>query len=272
MPTNIKIKDKTTPFTTIKVEAFRKHVRTTVPHKHNNYFEIIYLTKGSGTHTIDTKTYQIQPPIVFTIRQEQVHFWDIQSEPEGFVLIIKKSFIDDCLDKDIMQLLSKLSAQNCLFPKDETVNTLFKLLLNQYQEKSALNKPIMDGLLKALFAKLLESETFTPSKTSNNAVFNSYIQLIDQKHQPINKVSYYANLLNTTPQNLNAICQKEATQSASAILSEHIIKEAKRLLLYTNFTISEIANTLGFSDNSHFTKYFKRHVNSTPKTYRKTNF
>lgn len=269
MSTNIKIKDKTKAHTTLKIESFRKHVRKTSPHKHNNYFEIIYLTKGSGLHTIDTKTYQIQPPIVFTVRQEQVHFWDIQSEPEGFVLIIKKSFIEDCLDKDIMQLLSKLSAQNCLFPKNSTVNTLFTLLLNESQEKSTLNKSIIDGLLKALFAKLLESDTITPSKNGNNTIFNTYIHLLNQENKPSNKVSYYANLLNTTPQNLNAICRKETAQSASTILSEYIIKEAKRLLLYTDFTVSEISDTLGFNDNSHFTKYFKRYVNKTPITFRK---
>src|SRR5690606_30247660 len=142
--------------------------RKTSPHKHNSYFEIIYLTKGKGSHTIDTKEYEIKPPVIFTIRKEQVHFWDIKTEPEGFVLIIKKFFIDNCLDKDIKCLISELSAQTCLFPKDNTAIDIFNILLKEYQEKKKPNQPIIDGLLKALLAKLLESVTPKISKNGNS--------------------------------------------------------------------------------------------------------
>jgi len=52
MKTELEIKDKTTDTEGIKIAPFRQHVRKTLPHKHNNYFEIIYLTKGSGSHTV----------------------------------------------------------------------------------------------------------------------------------------------------------------------------------------------------------------------------
>jgi AraC family transcriptional activator of pobA len=84
-----------------------------------------------------------------------------------------------------------------------------------------------------------------------------------------NNVNFYAEHLNTTPQNLNAICRKEYGRSASNIIADHIIKEVKRLLLYTNGTISEIAFSLGFKDSSHFTKYFKRYTGETPKQFKK---
>ncbi|AUC84297.1 AraC family transcriptional regulator [Polaribacter sp. ALD11] len=271
MNSNIKIKDKAKTNPSIKIEFFRKDVRKTSPHKHNNYFEIIYLTKGKGSHTIDAKQYEIKTPVIFTIRKEQVHFWDIKSEPEGFVLIIKKPFIDDCLDKVIIRLISELSAQNCLFPKDNIAIDIFKILYNEHQEKKTSKRPIINGLLKALLAKLLESAKITPSKNANNTIFHKFINLLNQENKLTNKVSHYANLLNTSPQNLNAICRKETDHSASETLSVYIINEAKRLLLYTDFTVSEIANKLDFNDNSHFSKYFKRHVKNTPNEFRRVN-
>jgi len=269
MSFNIKIKDEAKEHSSIKIEPFRKDVRTTSPHKHNNYFEIIYLTKGKGSHTIDTKEYEVKTPVIFTIRKEQIHFWDIKSEPEGFVLIIKKSFIDDCLDKEIKRLISELSSQTCLFPKDNAAIDIFRLLLKEHQEKKISNRPIIDGLLKALLAKLLESATITPFKNGNSTIFQKFIDLLNQENKLTNKVNHYAGLLNTTPQNLNAICRKETEQSATEILSEYIINEAKRLLLYTDFTVSEISSKLDFKDNSHFSKYFKRHVENTPIGFRK---
>lgn len=269
MKTKLEIKDKIRETEGLKIAPFRQHIRKTSPHKHNNYFEIIYLTKGKGSHTIDTKEYAIKTPVIFTIRKEQVHFWDIKSEPEGFVIIIKKSFIDDCLDKDIKRFISELSAQTCLFPKDNTAIDIFKLLLNEHQKKNASNPAIVDGLLKALLAKLLESATITPTKSGSRTIFQKFIDLLSKEDELTNKVSHYASLLNTTPQNLNAICRKETQHSASDILSEYIINEAKRLLLYTDFTVSEISSKLDFKDNSHFSKYFKRHVGNTPLGFRK---
>lgn len=39
---------------TIKVSPFREEIRNTTPHRHNSYFEIIYLSQGKGFHTIDS--------------------------------------------------------------------------------------------------------------------------------------------------------------------------------------------------------------------------
>ena len=269
MKIELEIKDKTRPTEGLKIAPFKQRIRKTSPHKHNSYFEIIYLTKGNGSHTIDTKEFKIQTPVIFTVRKEQVHFWDIKTEPEGFVLIIKKSFIDNCLDKDIKRLISELSAQTCLFPKDNIAIKIYELLQNEYQIKKISNRPIIDGLLKALLAKLLESAALSFSKNGNSSIFQKFIDLLSQENKLTNKVNHYAKLLNTTPQNLNAICRKETEQSASEILSEHIINEAKRLLLYTDFTVSEIAERLDFNDNSHFSKYFKRNVGNTPIGFRK---
>jgi len=95
--------------------------------------------------------------------------------------------------------------------------------------------------------------------------------LLSNENELTNKVSHYAKLLNTTPQNLNAICRKESGQSSAEVISNYIINEAKRLLLYTDLTVSEIAGKLDFKDNSHFTKYFKRNVGDTPIAFRKAN-
>lgn len=269
MKSELEIKDKTKKTEGIKIAPFRKNIRKTSPHKHNSYFEIIYLTEGSGSHTIDTKEYEIKPPVIFTIRKEQVHFWNIETEPEGFVLIIKKSFIENCLDKDIKRLISELSSQTCLIPNDDSAFGIYSLLLKEHHEKKNSKRPIIDGLLKALLAKLLESGAPHFSKSGNSNIFQSFIDLLNQENKLINKVNHYAHLLNTTPQNLNAICRKESGQSTTEILSEHIISEVKRLLLYTDFTVSEIASKLDFKDNSHFSKYFKRHVGETPIGFRK---
>lgn len=46
------------------------------------------------------------------------------------------------------------------------------------------------------------------------------------------------------------------------------IEQAKRLLIETEMTLVDIGLEVGFSDQSHFTALFRKHVSMTPKTYR----
>ena len=262
----INIKDKSGNIEGIRLAPFKKTSRKTAPHKHKGYFEIIYLKRGSGQHTIDTHTFAIRPPVIFAIRKDQVHFWDITSPPEGYVLIVKKHFIEQCPDPEIKQLFMRLSALNCLaVPKESGIDVLLDLLIAEEERHTGQNT-VFNGLLKALLGKILRSDA-APSKQPNNHSNRAYQQFIDRvtrEGELINQVAWYAKQLNTTPQNLNAICKQAVNQSASQVLAGYIVSEAKRQLRYTDRTISEIAFSLHFKDNSHFSRYFKKHTGMTP--------
>lgn len=266
----LKIKNKIEVSNTIKITPFKKGIRKTLPHKHNKYFEIVFLSKGTGFHSIDGQNFPINSPVVFLIRKEQVHYWEISSEPEGFVIIIKKNFVEESFDKQLKQLFSQVSAFSTLYLQEKnTIQKLFELLSNEYQQDQLQKTVLFEGLLKALLVKLLENtQTNTNLKPLNKNVLIEFRELILLHINTSHKIAFYANLLHTTPQNLNAICRKESQQSASKIISEQLIIEAKRLLLYSDINITQIAYTLGFKDNSHFTKYFKRFTKTTPKNFR----
>ncbi len=54
----------------------------------------------------------------------------------------------------------------------------------------------------------------------------------------------------------------------SEFITQEKIEEAKRLLIGSNHTLLEISNLLHFSDQSYFTKSFKKVTGMTPKVYR----
>lgn len=270
MSSKLNIKDKSEIDKLIKIAPFRKEIKKTEPHKHNSYFEIIYLSKGSGTHAIDYNKYKVQPPIIFFVRKEQVHHWDLLTVPEGYVLILKKGFIDKSLDSELKALLIEVSSLSSLQVKDTaTINLLFQLLTIENDSAGENNFSIVEGLLKALLAKILEVAKPLISKVKvNTDLFQSFRELLSKSTEIKNNVAHYAGLLNTTPQNLNTACRKASNQSAAVVLAEHIISEAKRLLIYTGNTVSEISFSLEFNDPSHFVKYFKRFTGHTPQAFR----
>lgn len=272
MNQQLRVKDKMEKGKTFKIAPFKKEIRKTEPHKHNNYFEIIYLSGGSGIHNIDSRQFVIAPPVIYIVRKEQVHHWEITAEPEGFVLIIKKEFIDNSLDKELKNVLTRTSIFPCVYLKDDVlIRNIFGLLQQEFITCEHENSPVIEGLLKALLAKVLEQSSDGQRATGSKihaSLYDAFLEHLSQDQLLRNNVSYYAAILITTPQNLNAACRKAANQSAAHVLADFIISEAKRLLLYTDSSVLSIAYLLAFSDSSHFVKYFKRHTGQTPNAFR----
>lgn len=268
---DIEIKDKLNSKKSIKIEPFKESIRKTKPHKHYKYFEIIYLYQGSGTHVIDNDTFEIKPPTMFFMRKDQLHCWDITTPPKGYVIILKKDFLENSMDKELEKLIAQLSNQVCVDVREfEKINTIFNLLVEEVNNSSNYQQVIIEGLLKALFAKTLTTISPIESKIKTNlpTIFIDFKGFLENEEVIHNSVNYYAEKLNTTPQNLNIICRQVSGISASKFIGEYIIKEAKRLLLYTSLPISEVAFKLDFKDTSHFNKYFKRNTELTPSQFR----
>ena len=48
-----------------------------------------------------------------------------------------------------------------------------------------------------------------------------------------------------------------------------MLREARRMLIYTNLTAAQIAYDLGFSDPAHFSRVFTKGTGTPPKLFRK---
>lgn len=76
----------------------------------------------------------------------------------------------------------------------------------------------------------------------------------------------YAGMLHITPGHLNKICKQHLKKNASSIIKERILLEAKRIVLYSDKTITEIAYELNFEDSSNFSRFFPLCSKSLPES------
>ena len=81
-------------------------------------------------------------------------------------------------------------------------------------------------------------------------------------------VADYAVLLQKSPKTLSNVFSKYNAKTPLKVISERICLEAQRLLFFSNKSISEIGFELGFTDVSHFSKFFKKHYQKTPAAFR----
>ncbi|RYY07487.1 MAG: AraC family transcriptional regulator, partial [Cytophagaceae bacterium] len=67
---------------------------------------------------------------------------------------------------------------------------------------------------------------------------------------------------------LNRVLKDTTGHTTTALISGRVAQEAKILLKQTSWTISEIADSLGFADAAHFCNFFKRQAGLTPGEFR----
>jgi len=81
-------------------------------------------------------------------------------------------------------------------------------------------------------------------------------------------VQFYANLLFITRKYLSKTVKQVTGKTPGFFIDEAVIKEAKMLLADPKLSISEIAQSLNFADQSTFGKFFKKQVGLAPTSFR----
>ena len=105
--------------------------------------------------------------------------------------------------------------------------------------------------------------------TSAEHLFQRFAKLINDAQPPFTSLTDYAQKLCVTPKYLSAICKQLSGRTASELINEEIIRQAQILLLDSQLSIKEIAERLGFLNQSHFGTFFRRHTSISPLAFRK---
>lgn len=259
---------------TFKVSRFKELIKKTSPHKHEAYFELVFLVAGEGFHTIETETFQVKAPEFYFLKPGQMHYWQFTSIPKGYVVLFSADEFSRVTEPEMSNLFAQLlPVTRFALTHEQFPETILTELLHEYQLQSDYSKTILHGLLKALLGKLLHlSQSHFNVVANAPSVYERFEQLLLKECPRLHKVHEYAELLHTTPQNLSAVCKKKCQLSAAEVINARIILEAKRYILHTDNTINEISDLLHFSDPSNFVKFFKKAEGLTPTLFRSQYF
>ncbi|MFZ5431826.1 MAG: helix-turn-helix domain-containing protein [Bacteroidota bacterium] len=271
---HIEIKNKLDKGLSLKVSRFKEVIKKTSPHKHDEYFELIFLAEGEGFHTIETEQYQVSAPDFYFLNPGQLHFWQFTSIPRGFVIIFREDEFNNLREISLIEMVKKLSETTRIKLQDNQYpQHLLEEIFHEFRHPSEYSSEIIHGLLKALTGRLLQLKGIDTGISSQSpAVYERFSSLLMKEIPKLRKVHEYADLLHVTPQNLNAICKKHSKKTAGQLINSQLLLEAKRYILHTGHTINEIAGILEFTDASHLVKFFRKNEGITPSQFREQHF
>ncbi len=129
-------------------------------------------------------------------------------------------------------------------------------------------------LLKRLIIKLTRLAKYqqleNKIKEPDLDIVRSFNLMVENNYRKLHQVQDYANLLNKSPKTLSNLFKIYNQKTPLQIIQERITLEAKRLLIYTNKTNTEIAYELGFEELTHFSRFFKKMMNQSPSDFRES--
>lgn len=246
------------------------------PHRHFNLFQIIWVTHGCGNIMVDEKTHKMEKGTLFYIHPGVVHACENSNDFKGFVLHFSPDVLLSQIGANTSFEIINTTIHNTSLvvrtdKKEKTISSsitdLWKEFTNDYVEKDQIIKNHLTILMIHIQRHMYNDQSFG-DETSGNMIVKSFRALIEQDYKKERSVSYYASLLHITPTYLNDTVKKSTGKTAGELIRERVILEAKRLLIFSRLSISEIAFELHFEDSAYFWKFFKKYVSISPKSFR----
>jgi AraC-like DNA-binding protein len=97
---------------------------------------------------------------------------------------------------------------------------------------------------------------------------NRFSILVHKHYKENCNVKFYADKLHITPRKLTNLCTEVWNKTAKNAIIDIVLKEALRYIENTDLSISQISYEMGFSDESNFRHFIKKHSGSNPLQYR----
>jgi AraC family transcriptional activator of pobA len=241
-------------------------------HRHLRLHQFLLIDQGQGFVQLDDiPKINLKNSSCVNIPAGTVHGFNFKPGTHGWVLTIANETLDQSFlaPEGLVQILSKP------FVLDKTppnVRSTFETIFREYGTIEFARAHILRtqaSYLSALIARELRSNTQTENK-ADNSLFRQFEKLIEQYYLDHWGVQQYAQKLSVTPGHLSRVCRQVTSQPASQIIEARLMREARRLLTYTNLSIADITYELGFIDPAYFSRVFTRSTEKSPRQFRKS--
>ena len=241
-------------------------------HRHD-FFYLLALNKGAGHHVIDFVPYPIANDSFFFMRPGQVHEVILKANSTGYLIQFSTAFSHAAqMDSNNLRKASQINHRKVSAAAGQQLMKVLNQINQEYLNKLQDFETVISANLDILFIGLNRQDNGNAIAKINPYLQEKLIQfqeLLEKCAYSHKQVSEYADLLHLSVYQLNTITKTLLGKTASELINEYVILEAKRWLLATSSQVNQIAYGLGYTDVSYFSRFFKKHTGYTPDAFRK---
>lgn len=258
------------------IEINREVAEDLASKEYENHFhdfeELIIIYEGSLTHYIDFSVEVLTAPFACYISMGKMHRIMPEKNLRGWVINYKTEFIPDSKLSFYSNFFTftniPLKPGQCL----DRFTRLCQVIYSEYKQEMIDHNTIrhlVNGLISMIDSEQKRNiPVELDIKAAQITAFNNFLRILEDNYYRNEGVSFYADKMNMSERNLNIICKNNFRKSVSEIIETRKLIEAKRMLLYTDKSVSEIGYELGYNEKSYFTRVFHNRMDITPTRFR----
>lgn len=244
-----------------------------------NAFTYFMVTGGTAELIADGQAYRIDNNIFGILTPLHLTFFDnISDDFQAIFMPISKSFIDRIADNSVQNRIVQGIRLHSVPVVPVTPGQHLLLMRCIEDIRSCISRTdhrfqlelIQNALVRFYLEidNILDSGQGDVEQTRYADILKKFIGLLISSYRKEHTVPFYAEALNISPKYLTNIVKRQTGKTVSGFIGEMLFSESKNLLAGTGLSVQQIADTLNFSDQSAFAKFFRRQAGCSPKQYR----
>ncbi|ODC02287.1 4-hydroxyphenylacetate catabolism regulatory protein HpaA [Terasakiispira papahanaumokuakeensis] len=251
-------------------------------HHHDRFFQVHYVKRGMVRVYLDERQFHQQGPLFFLTPPTVPHSFTTEEGSDGHVLTVRQQLVWSLLEE-----LPELGDASMVAPvcvatgrvseasrlDVNRIERLFDELRLEFEADRPGREVTLMMLTRLIFVSLfrLSASSLTAQSVRHDelSLFHRFNLEVEAHYTEHWTLTDYARALNVTEARLNSVCRRIAGVPSKRVVHDRVMQEARRLLTFTRMGVNEIGYRLGFQDPGYFCRFFARHANTTPSSYRR---
>jgi len=281
--------DQEIDFTILNIPDIHPQIPFQSPNLRADYFSFILTKDGSGVYYLDDHKFPFGSGSFYFTNPGHLKSYELHRSNEAYIITLTENFLRENVHPEIYGdfpfLLAEIVPPKHLTQSDfEEFETLYHQLLREFNKESHYKNKILGNLFLVLLLKINEKFwlDYNPIEEGNrnSQIVRSFKRLLESEFKKVLKseqndsklqAQHFAERLNLHPNYLNSVIKSKTGRTVNDWISKRTLSVAKSLLMGTSYSSKEIAYKLGFSEPTHFSRFFKNHTQLSPGKFRKSN-
>ncbi|SFE08264.1 Helix-turn-helix domain-containing protein [Chitinophaga sp. CF118] len=255
-----------------------------------HFFEIVQVLEGSGSRIVNRNQFPYHKGSIFLFTPLDCRGFEITTPTRFCSIRFSEVFLGQCKSAQererIMQWLKQLEYiffnhnrfQEMLIkqPGDcRMIASLVSNMIEEYEHRQSYQEENLQHfvtLILNILARNVSANIGTSaSGQETEPLINRMLLHIRQhiSYPEILRVNYLASHFNLSANYVGEYFRKFTGESLQHYITHYKIQLVQQRLAYSTLTVSQIAGELGFTDESHLSRQFRKHSGISPVEYRK---
>lgn len=269
-------------FNVFKLEPFIGKSARPVPYSRRDYFKVM-LVKGAGNIHYANKVIPVHRQALTFSNPQIPYKWDTTEHiSSGVFCVFNHAFFlnyGNILQYDVFQP----GGTHIFELSDEHYDVISKVYSRMFAEIESDYTYKYDVLRNLMLEVVHTALKMNPSAglplrpvNASARISSLFLELLERqfpvddehRHIELRTPSDFARQLSVHVNHLNRAVKAVMQKTTSELIAERLVRESVILLRHSNWSVSEIAWALGFSETTHFNNFFKKHVLMSPLKYK----